>query len=71
MDTIGLDLHKRESQLSIIGSQGEVPEKRILSTRERLTQCWEERQQPRLRHNLQLMEGAPTRIVVDEVWSRA
>jgi hypothetical protein len=44
MDTIGLDLLKRESQLSIIGSQGEVPEKRILSTRERLTQCWEERQ---------------------------
>jgi hypothetical protein len=24
MDTIGLDLHKRESQLSIIGSGGEI-----------------------------------------------
>jgi len=27
MDTIGLDLHKRESQLCIIGSQGEITEK--------------------------------------------
>jgi Transposase. len=37
MDTIGLDLHKRESQLSIIGSQGEITEKRIVTTRERFT----------------------------------
>jgi transposase len=37
MDTIGLDLHKRESQLCIIGSQGEMIEKRILTTRERFT----------------------------------
>jgi transposase len=36
MDTIGLDLHKRESQLCIIGSQGEITEKRIVTTRERL-----------------------------------
>lgn len=37
MDTIGLDLHKRESQLCIIGSQGEVTEKRIATSRERFT----------------------------------
>lgn len=37
MDTIGLDLHKRESQLCIIGSQGEITEKRIATTRERFT----------------------------------
>jgi transposase len=37
MDTIGLDLHKRESQLCIIGSQGEVTEKRIVTTRERFS----------------------------------
>jgi transposase len=37
MDTIGLDLHKRESQLCIIGSQGEITEKRIMTTRERFT----------------------------------
>jgi len=37
MDTIGLDLHKRESQLCIIGSGREIAEKRILTTRERFT----------------------------------
>jgi len=37
MDTIGLDLHKRESQLCIIGSEGEVTEKRIVTTRERFS----------------------------------
>jgi transposase len=37
MDTIGLDLHKRESQLCIIGSGGEITEKRIVTTRERFT----------------------------------
>jgi hypothetical protein len=37
MDTIGLDLHKRESQLCIIGSQGEITEKKIVTTRERFT----------------------------------
>jgi hypothetical protein len=42
MDTIGLDLHKRESQLCesqlcIIGAQGEITEKRIVTTRERFT----------------------------------
>jgi hypothetical protein len=37
MDTIGLDLHKRESQLCIIGPGGEITEKRIVTTRERFT----------------------------------
>ena len=37
MDTIGLDLHKRESQLCIIGSGGEITEKRIVTSRERFT----------------------------------
>jgi transposase len=37
MDTIGLDLHKRESQLCMIDSQGEITEKRIVTTRERFT----------------------------------
>jgi transposase len=37
MDTLGLDLHKRESQLCIIGSQGGITEKRIMTTRERFT----------------------------------
>ncbi len=37
MDTIGLDLHKRESQLCIIDSRGAISEKRILTTRERFT----------------------------------
>jgi len=37
MDTIGLDLHKRESQLCIIGFGGEITERRIATTRERFT----------------------------------
>jgi transposase len=37
MDTIGLDLHKRESQLCIIDSQGQITEKRIVTSRERFT----------------------------------
>lgn len=37
MDTIGLDLHKRESQLCIIGDDGSVSERRIVTSRERFT----------------------------------
>jgi transposase len=37
MDTIGLDLHKRESQLCMIGFGGEVTEKRIVTSSERFT----------------------------------
>jgi transposase len=37
MDTIGLDLHKRESQLCILGEDGTVVERRIVTSRERFT----------------------------------
>ena len=37
MDTIGLDLHKRESQLCIIGEDGTIGERRIVTSRERFT----------------------------------
>jgi hypothetical protein len=35
MDTIGLDLHKRESQRCILTEAGEVTERRIVTSRER------------------------------------
>ena len=35
MDTIGIDLHKRESQLCIIADDGTVTERRIVTSRER------------------------------------
>src|SRR5690348_179005 len=38
MDTIGLDLHKRESQLCILTSDGELIERRIATTRQRFTE---------------------------------
>ncbi len=37
MDTIGLDLHKRESQLCILADDGEIHERRIATSRERFT----------------------------------
>ncbi len=37
MDNIGLDLHKRESQLCVLAEDGTVTERRIATTRERLT----------------------------------
>jgi xanthine/CO dehydrogenase XdhC/CoxF family maturation factor len=37
MDMIGLDLHKRESQLCILSEDGELAERRIATTRERFT----------------------------------
>jgi transposase len=37
MDTIGLDLHKRESQLCILAEDGTVAERRIVTSRERFT----------------------------------
>jgi transposase len=37
MDTIGLDLHKRESQLCILAEDGTVTERRIVTSRERFT----------------------------------
>jgi transposase len=38
MDTIGMDLHKRESQLCTLTEAGELLERRIATTRERLTE---------------------------------
>ncbi len=37
MDTIGLDLHKRESQLSIKAEDGTIAERRIVTSRDRFT----------------------------------
>jgi len=37
MDRIGLDLHKRESQLCVLTEDGEVIERRIVTSRERFT----------------------------------
>jgi len=37
MDTIGLDLHQRESQLSICDEDGTITERRIVTSRERFT----------------------------------
>lgn len=37
MDSIGLDLHKRESQICILAPGGEVLEQRIVTSRERFT----------------------------------
>ncbi len=37
MDTIGLDLHKRESQLCILAENGTITEQRIVTSRERFS----------------------------------
>lgn len=37
MDTIGINLHKRESQVCILTADGELLERRMATTRERLT----------------------------------
>ena len=37
MDSIGLDLHKRESQLCTLTAAGELIEQRIVTSRERFT----------------------------------
>ncbi len=37
MDIIGLDLHKRESQLSIKLEDGTITDRRIVTSRERFT----------------------------------
>ncbi len=37
LDTIGLDLHKRETQICILTADGELIERRIATTRERFT----------------------------------
>ncbi|MEP6507424.1 MAG: hypothetical protein ABJC63_04290 [Gemmatimonadales bacterium] len=37
MDTIGLDLHKRESQLCILAENGTITEQRIVTSRDRFS----------------------------------
>ena len=48
MDTIGLDLHKRESQLSILTEDGELIERRIATSRERFTMVLGKRPRSRI-----------------------
>lgn len=37
VDSIGIDLHKRESQIGIVTDDGELIERRIATSRERFT----------------------------------
>lgn len=37
MEMIGIDLHKRESQLCILDAEGHATERRIVTSRERFT----------------------------------
>ena len=48
MDTIGLDLHKRESQLCIVAPDGTVSERRIVTSRERFTAVLGNRESARI-----------------------
>lgn len=48
MDTIGLDLHKRESQLCIGTDDGTMEERRIATTRERFTAVLGDRPRARI-----------------------
>jgi len=48
MDTIGLDLHKRESQLCIGHDDGTLEERRIATSRERFTAVLGERPRARI-----------------------
>jgi transposase len=48
MDTIGLDLHKRESQLCVGHADGTITERRIVTSRERFTALFAERQRARV-----------------------
>ena len=48
MDRIGLDLHKRESQLCILAEDGTVVERRIITSRERFTAVLGDRSKARI-----------------------
>ena len=48
MDNIGLDLHKRESQLCMLTKEGEIVERRIHTSRERFTAVLGGRPQARI-----------------------
>lgn len=49
METIGLDLHKRESQLCELTEAGEIVERRIVTSRERFAAVLGDRPRARLR----------------------
>ncbi len=48
MEIIGLDLHKRESQLSIKADNGSITDRRIATSRERFTAEFGERPRARI-----------------------
>ena len=48
MDIIGLDLHKRESQLCIKDEEGRLIERRIVTSRERFTAVLGDRPRARI-----------------------
>ena len=48
MEMIGLDLHKRESQLSIKADDGTITDRRIATSRERFTAVFGERPPARI-----------------------
>lgn len=48
MDIIGLDLHKRESQLAIKAEDGTITERRIVTSRERFTAVFGDRPRARV-----------------------
>src|SRR5215207_5213668 len=48
MDIIGIDLHKRESQLCTLGADGGVTEQRIVTSRERFTAVFGNREPARI-----------------------
>ncbi len=48
MDTIGLDLHKRESQLCALTEAGEIVERRIVTSRERVAAVLGDRPRARI-----------------------
>ena len=46
MDHIGIDVHKKESQLCILGEEGELKEQRIRTTPERFAAVLGKRPRP-------------------------
>ena len=48
MDIVSLDLHNRESQLSIRAEDGTIAERRIVTSRERFTAVLERQHPPAL-----------------------
>src|SRR5947208_2037144 len=59
MDTIGLDLHKRESQLCVGHADGTITEQRIVTSRERFTAVLGHRPPARVGAHLEGLAGSP------------